>query len=236
MPTAIRKIERMVICSPDRTKMADLAAAMARKVHAKRAHSMRSVARARSGAARGKHPRELRARNDQKRNASVPLLRRPDMLHAVSHVVQREAWFCPRNWITFLEDDVWFSGTGTMPIMTGLSGNEMYCLDLKGFSPGELVIGNGVHSLGFIGSIGASLQNVFGGEVSQITNIISEGRHESEARLIAEAQKQGAHGITGVTSEVRHMQGNVEFRLVKRIYGRLSAPVAFRGHDTTQFP
>jgi uncharacterized protein YbjQ (UPF0145 family) len=98
-----------------------------------------------------------------------------------------------------------------MPIMTGLSGNEMYCLDLKGFSAGELVLGNSVHSLGFLGSIGAGLQNVFGGEVSQITNIISEGRHESEARLIAEAQKHGAHGITGVTSELRHMQGNVEF-------------------------
>jgi uncharacterized protein YbjQ (UPF0145 family) len=98
-----------------------------------------------------------------------------------------------------------------MPIMTGLSGNEMYCLDLKGFSPGEMVIGNSVHSLGFLGSIGASLQNVFGGEVSQITSIISDGRHESEARLIAEAQKHGAHGVTGVTSELRHMQGNVEF-------------------------
>jgi uncharacterized protein YbjQ (UPF0145 family) len=98
-----------------------------------------------------------------------------------------------------------------MPIMTGLSGHEMYCLNLKGFAPGELVIGNSVHSLGFLGSIGASLQNVFGGEVGQITSVISEGRHESEARLVAEAQKHGAHGITGVTSEVRHMQGNVEF-------------------------
>jgi uncharacterized protein YbjQ (UPF0145 family) len=98
-----------------------------------------------------------------------------------------------------------------MAIMSGLSGNEMYCLDLKGMSAGELVIGNSVHSLGFLGSIGAGLQNVLGGEVTQITSIISEGRHESEARLIAEAQKHGAHGITGVTSELRHMQGNVEF-------------------------
>jgi uncharacterized protein YbjQ (UPF0145 family) len=98
-----------------------------------------------------------------------------------------------------------------MAIMSGLSGNEMYCLSLKGLSAGELVIGNSVHSLGFLGSIGAGLQSAFGGEVGQITSIISEGRHESEARLIAEAQKQGAHGITGVTSELRHMQGNVEF-------------------------
>jgi hypothetical protein len=54
-----------------------------------------------------------------------------------------------------------------MAIMSGLSGNEMYCLDLKGMSAGELVIGNSVHSLGFLGSIGAGLQNVFGGEVTR---------------------------------------------------------------------
>ena len=42
-----------------------------------------------------------------------------------------------------------------MTILTGLSGNEMYCLNLKGFRPGELVIGNSVHSLGFIGGMSA---------------------------------------------------------------------------------
>ena len=30
------------------------------------------------------------------------------------------------------------------PMMTGLSGNEMFCLNLKGLSPGELLIGNSV--------------------------------------------------------------------------------------------
>ena len=39
-----------------------------------------------------------------------------------------------------------------MPVMTGLSGNEMYCLHLKGLSPGDLVIGNSVFSMGFLGS------------------------------------------------------------------------------------
>lgn len=57
------------------------------------------------------------------------------------------------------------------------------------------MICDSVHSLGFLGSIGAGLQNVFGGEVSQTTSIISDGRHESEA------QKHGAYGIT---SELRH--------------------------------
>ena len=49
-----------------------------------------------------------------------------------------------------------------MAIATGLSGNEMYCLHLKGFAPGELVIGNSVYSMGFVGSIGAGLQTIAG--------------------------------------------------------------------------
>ena len=98
-----------------------------------------------------------------------------------------------------------------MPFLTGLSGNEMYCLALKGLTPGELVIGNSVHSLGFLGGIGAGFQVMFGGEVRQITDIISEGRHEAQTRLEAEATKHGAQAITGVTSELRTMQGNTEF-------------------------
>ena len=99
----------------------------------------------------------------------------------------------------------------TGPLMTGLSGNEMYCLNLKGLSPGELLIGNSVHSLGLLGSIGAGFQAAFGGEVSQVTSIISEGRHQSQARMMQEAHRHGADGVTGVTSELRTMQGNIEF-------------------------
>ena len=98
-----------------------------------------------------------------------------------------------------------------MSIMTGLSGNEMYCLHLKGLSPGELVIGNSVYSLGFVGGIGAGLKSAFGGEVTQITKIIHEGRQQSYARMLEEAQQRGGAGITGVTSELRAFHGNIEF-------------------------
>jgi uncharacterized protein YbjQ (UPF0145 family) len=98
-----------------------------------------------------------------------------------------------------------------MPIMTGLSGNEIYCLHLKGLNPGEIVIGNSVLSLGLIGGIGAGLQTLFGGEVAQVTSAISEGRFQSYQRMVREAQQHGALAITGVTSELRHMQGNIEF-------------------------
>lgn len=98
-----------------------------------------------------------------------------------------------------------------MTMITGLSGNEIYCLHYKGYQPGKLVIGNSVYALGILGSIGAGFQNVFGGEVAQITQIIHDGRQQSFARMRTEAAEQGAAGITGVTSELTMFKGNVEF-------------------------
>jgi uncharacterized protein YbjQ (UPF0145 family) len=95
--------------------------------------------------------------------------------------------------------------------MTGLSGNEIYCLNLKGLQPGDLVIGNSVHSLGVLGGVGAAIQGAFGGEVTQITSIIHEGRQASFDRMIAEARQRGGIGITGVTNELKHFKGNIEF-------------------------
>ena len=63
-----------------------------------------------------------------------------------------------------------------MAIITGLSGNELYCLKEKGFEPGNLVIGNSVFALGFVGGIASGLKTLGGGEVHEITEIIREGR------------------------------------------------------------
>jgi len=98
-----------------------------------------------------------------------------------------------------------------MAVMTGLSGNEIYCLHLKGMKPGNLVIGNSVYSLGFVGSLGAGFKNMVGGEVSQITQIIHEGRAQSYDRLVKEAIGHGGIGVTGVTSELRQFHANIEF-------------------------
>jgi len=98
-----------------------------------------------------------------------------------------------------------------LPQMTGLSGNEIYCLHLKGMKPGNLVIGNSVYSMGLLGSIGAGFNNLMGGEVTQITQVIHEGRLQSYQRLEKEARSHGGLGITGVTSELRHFHGNIEF-------------------------
>jgi uncharacterized protein YbjQ (UPF0145 family) len=98
-----------------------------------------------------------------------------------------------------------------MPVMTGFSGNEIYCMRLKGMTPGELVVGNSVYSLGFVGSLGAVLNTIAGGEVAQITEIIHEGREQAFQRMVHEAEGHGGAGISGVTSDLRHFHGNVEF-------------------------
>src|SRR4051812_9497365 len=98
-----------------------------------------------------------------------------------------------------------------MPIMTGLSGNEMFCLNLKGYSVGELVIGNSVFSMGFAGALTAVGRGLLGGEVTEITNIIHEGRIEAFDRMTREAEKHGGIGITGVTNELRTFHGHSEF-------------------------
>ncbi len=98
-----------------------------------------------------------------------------------------------------------------MAIVTGLSGNELYCLDQKGYAPGNIVVGNSVFSLGFLGSLGSGIKTFIGGEVTQVTNVIHEGRLESFQRLQNEAKKHGSRGITGVSSTIVQHGPNIEF-------------------------
>lgn len=95
--------------------------------------------------------------------------------------------------------------------ISGLSGNEMYCVALLGYLPGDLLIGNSVYSLGFLGSIGSSLKSVVGGEVKQVTNIITEGRHLALQRLSQELSQHQGNGATSMSSELIFHGGNVEF-------------------------
>src|SRR3954471_13694074 len=112
-----------------------------------------------------------------------------------------------------------------MPIMTGFSGNEMFCLNLKGYSPGELVIGNSVFSMGFAGALGAIGRGLMGGEVKEITNIIHEGRLEALNRMSNEAQSHGGVGITGVSNDLRTFHGHTEFLSVASTLHRGNAQV-----------
>ncbi len=95
--------------------------------------------------------------------------------------------------------------------VSGLSGSEIFCLAQKGLRPGELAVGNSVRSLGIAGSIGSGLQTLAGGEIENLTELISEGRHAAIERMEQEARRHGAAGISGVTSELSTLSGYVEF-------------------------
>ena len=96
-------------------------------------------------------------------------------------------------------------------IISGLSGNEIYCLAQKGLVPGNIVVGNSVQSRGFFGGISRSFQTLSGGEITNLTQLITEGRHAAIGRMEKEAQDKGAHGVTGVMSDLKNLSGMQEF-------------------------
>ena len=101
-----------------------------------------------------------------------------------------------------------------MAKVTGLSGNEIYCMALKHYAPGEIVVGNSVNSMGFLGNLAAGVRGIGGGEIPQVTQAVEDGRIRAFDRMVAEARKEGAAGVTGVTSELRDFNGNTEFLFV----------------------
>ncbi len=96
-------------------------------------------------------------------------------------------------------------------IISGLSGNEIYCLAQKGWAPGGIVVGNSVQSLGFVGNLASGLRTMAGGEIENLTQLITEGRHAAIQRLEKEAAEHNAAGVTGVVSDLKEMSGLQEF-------------------------
>ncbi len=100
---------------------------------------------------------------------------------------------------------------GPRSVVTGLSGNELFCIDKLGYRAGDLLVGNSVYSLGLLGGIGSAFNAMAGGEVTQITEMITAGRHLSTQRLMNEMRQASMHGATGMSSELIFHAGNVEF-------------------------
>lgn len=103
------------------------------------------------------------------------------------------------------------AGESGNTVFTGLSGNELYCMNLVGYRPGNLIVGNSVYSIGFIGSMLSNIKTKIGGEIVQFTNMISGGRKLSLQRLEKELSDLSGHGATGVSSELVFHPGNIEF-------------------------
>lgn len=98
--------------------------------------------------------------------------------------------------------------------LTGLSGNEIYCMRLKGLTPSGVVIGNSIQSMGVLGGVRSAFRGIVGGEIPDVTNMIHEGREAAFDRMRAEANREHIHGVVGVTSELRSLGGNSEFLFV----------------------
>jgi uncharacterized protein YbjQ (UPF0145 family) len=96
-------------------------------------------------------------------------------------------------------------------LISGMSGNEVYCLAQKGLLPGEIVVGNSVCSMGFGGGITRFGQTLAGGEITTVTELISAGRHAAIHRMEEEGRGHGAVGVTSVTTELRTLAGYTEF-------------------------
>jgi len=98
--------------------------------------------------------------------------------------------------------------------LSGLSGNEIYCMRLKGLTPNGVVIGNSIQSMGFLGGVRSAFRGIVGGEIPDVTNMIHEGREAAFVRMRAEANREQVHGVVGVSSELRSLSGNSEFLFV----------------------
>jgi uncharacterized protein YbjQ (UPF0145 family) len=98
--------------------------------------------------------------------------------------------------------------------LTGLSGNEIFCMRLKGLTPSGVVIGNSIQSMGFLGGVRSAFRGVVGGEIPDVTGMIHEGRQAAFVRMRAEADREQVHGVVGVSSELRNLSGNSEFLFV----------------------
>ena len=95
--------------------------------------------------------------------------------------------------------------------VTGFSGNEIFCLSKLGYGAGQLCLGNNVVALGVARGIGAGLSNLAGGEITEITDIVHNGRKNAYDRMMAEAERYGGIGLAGVSFDLINHGGNLEF-------------------------
>ncbi len=98
--------------------------------------------------------------------------------------------------------------------LTGLSGNEISCMRLKGLTPSGVLIGNSIQSMGFLGGVRSAFRGIIGGEIPDVTGMIHAGRAAAFERMQAEARREGVQGVVGVSSELRNLSTYSEFLFV----------------------
>lgn len=70
---------------------------------------------------------------------------------------------------------------------TTLSGNELFCIEQKGFTIGDVVSGNAIYSLGHLNTLGTAYKGAVGKEIHLATQQASQGWQTAYQRMIAQA-------------------------------------------------
>eukprot|EP00930_Biecheleria_cincta_P076267 TRINITY_DN63480_c0_g1_i1.p1 TRINITY_DN63480_c0_g1~~TRINITY_DN63480_c0_g1_i1.p1 ORF type:complete len:431 (-),score=82.76 TRINITY_DN63480_c0_g1_i1:218-1399(-) len=94
-------------------------------------------------------------------------------------------------------------------VLSPLSGNEQYCLQLRGLEPGSYLLGNHVFSLGLVGNIRSFFTSVGGGSNRLDADFMRENRAQAFARLEAEAHAAKMDGVVNMATQIVHHAGGV---------------------------
>src|SRR5213075_2240042 len=78
-----------------------------------------------------------------------------------------------------------------------------------GYMPVRLVLGVSVYSLGVVGGLMAALKSFTRGEISELTHLIYEARHNALARIAADAEACGADDVVGIKCHVYQLGGGI---------------------------
>ncbi len=73
------------------------------------------------------------------------------------------------------------------------------------------MVGNSVHALGFGRAIGSGARGIIGGEITQLTSLLTEGRQAAITRLEGEVKQVNGVGVSGVTTEIISNGDRIEF-------------------------
>src|SRR5262249_54305167 len=87
---------------------------------------------------------------------------------------------------------------GPMPVTSDLTCEEMWNLCHLGYMPVRLLLGCSVYSLGLVGGIAAAFRSFVRGEITELSKLIYEARHNALARIAAEAEACGADDVVGI--------------------------------------
>ncbi len=105
-------------------------------------------------------------------------------------------------------------GDHAEPVTSDLTCEEMWNLAALGYMPLKLVLGTGVYSLGFAGSLKALFKSIVRGELTDLTSLIYEAREHAIGLVRDEAAAIRADDVVGVKTYIHDIGGLIEFMAI----------------------